>query len=182
MRRHAGIGCRAAGCGWADSGDARLLARVGCSTTGPVTAAGTDPKTADDVDSAGFWGRRFDIYRSVVSVDGDTRRGKRRWVRPVIGADVPRNQEQRAFMDGLRSDPSDTLLRVEDTITTVPELMAWATIDGDSDLVFLFCHTRSARYEKWEASPATNWLGFGQTEDEARVGLDELERWRGSRA
>jgi hypothetical protein len=43
----------------------------------------------------------------------------------------------------------------------------------------LFCHTRPARYQKWEAGPATNWLGLGQTEDDARVGLDELERWWG---
>lgn len=140
---------------------------------------GRDLQTAADVDPDGFWGRRFDIYRSVVSVDRDTRRGKRRWVRPVIGADVPRNVEQRAFVDGLRSDLSDTQLRVEDTITTVPELMAWATSGGESDLVYLFCHTRPARYQKWEAGPATNWLGLGQTEDDARVGLDELERWWG---
>ena len=103
---------------------------------------GDSLRTPDDVDPAGFWGRRFDIYRSVVSVDRPTRRGKRRWVKPVIGGDVPRNQEQRDFVEDLRADLSDSLLRVEGTISTVPDLMDWATSGRDSDLVYLFCHAR----------------------------------------
>jgi hypothetical protein len=135
---------------------------------------GEDLKAPEDVDEAGFWGRRFDIYRSVVSVDRDTRRGRRRWVKPVIGFDVPRNQEQQDYVDGLRADLSDVLLRVEDTVSTVPDLRDWATGGGDSDLIYLFCHTRPARYGK-----PGNWLGLGQAEDEERVGLDELEQWWG---
>jgi hypothetical protein len=135
---------------------------------------GEDLKAPEDVDEAGFWGRRFDIYRSVVSVDRDTRRGRRRWVKPVIGFDVPRNQEQQDYVDELRADLSDVLLRVEDTVSTVPDLRDWATGGGDSDLIYLFCHTRPARYGK-----PGNWLGLGQAEDEERVGLDDLEQWWG---
>lgn len=135
---------------------------------------GEDLKTPEDVEEAGFWGRRFDIYRSVVSVDRDTRRGRRRWVKPVIGLDVPRNQEQRDYVDELRADLSDVLLRIEDTVSTVPGLRDWATGGGDSDLIYLFCHTRPARYGR-----PGNWLGLGQAEDEERVGLDELEQWWG---
>jgi hypothetical protein len=136
-------------------------------------------RTPDDVDPAGFWGRRFDIYRSVVSVDRPTRRGKRRWVKPVIGGDVPRNQEQRDFVEELRADLSDTLLRVEGTISTVPDLMDWATSGRDSDLVYLFCHARPAHYDSRDAGARTNWLGLGATEDDDRVALDDLERWWG---
>jgi hypothetical protein len=140
---------------------------------------GEDLKSPEDVDPAGFWGRRFDIYRSVVSVDRATRRGRRRWVKPVIGADVPRNQEQRDFVDELRADPDDVLLRVEGTASTVPELMDWAASGRDSDLIYLFCHTVPARAGRRGAGAAANWLSLGRAEDDERVGLDDLEGWWG---
>jgi Caspase domain len=140
---------------------------------------GPDLKTPDDVDPAGFWGRRFDIYRSVVSVDRDIRRGRRRWVKPVIGADVPRNAEQRDFVDELRADLGDALLRVEGTISTVPDLRDWATSGRDSDLVYLFCHTKPARYNSLDGDAGTNWLGLGRTEDDERVPLGDLQQWWG---
>ena len=142
---------------------------------------GRDLQTADDVDPAGFWGRRFDIYRSVISVDREARRGGRRWVKPVIGAHVARNQEQRDFVDGLRASVGDALLNVDGTTSTVDDLMDWAMSGKDSDLVYLFCHARPARYEGQKASGPTCWLGFGSSEsddrDELRAGLDQLDHW-----
>jgi len=145
------------------------------------TDGGRDLRTADDVDPAGFWGRRFDIYRSVVSVDRDPLRGERRWVKPVIGAYVPRNQEQRDFVDGLRADVGDAQIDVDSTSSTAGDLMDWAMSGKDSDLLYLFCHARPARYGGHNAGPATSWFGFGGREnddgDELRVELEQLENW-----
>jgi hypothetical protein len=142
---------------------------------------GRDLQSADDVDPAGFWGRRFDIYRSVVSVDRDAQRGGRRWVKPVIGAYVPRNQEQRDFVEGLRSTAGDVLLDIDGISSTVDELMNWAISGKDSDLVYLFCHARPARYSGRSVSSTASWLGFGSSEseegDELRAGLDQLDLW-----
>jgi hypothetical protein len=140
---------------------------------------GRDLRTPDDVDPAGFWGRRFDIYRSVVSVDRDIRRGRRRWVKPVIGAEVPRNAEQRDFVDELRADLSDALLRVDATISTVPDLRDWATSGRDSDLVYLFCHTSPARFDSLDAEAGTNRLSLGRSEDDEQVPLGDLQQWWG---
>jgi CHAT domain len=140
---------------------------------------GRDLRTPDDVDPAGFWGRRFDIYRSVVSVDRDIRRGRRRWVKPVIGAEVPRNAEQRDFVDELRADLSDALLRVDATISTVPDLRDWATSGRDSDLVYLFCHTSPARFDSLDADAGTNRLSLGRSEDDEQVPLGDLQQWWG---
>jgi len=139
---------------------------------------GQDLKTPADVDPAGFWGRRFDIYRSVVAVDRPTRRGRRRWVKPVIGAGLPRNQEQRDFVDALRADLSDVLLRVDGTVSNVPELRDWAMGGADSDLLYMFCHAIPEHYGKG-AGTASSWLRLGQSENEQQVALDELERWWG---
>jgi CHAT domain len=142
---------------------------------------GRDLRTADDVDPAGFWGRRFDIYRSVVSVDREAQRGGRRWVKPVIGAYVSRSQEQRDFVDELRANVSDALLEVDGTGSTADDLMDWAMSGKDSDLVYLFCHARPARYGGQNAGAATSWLGFGSSENDdeegLRAGLDQLDRW-----
>jgi hypothetical protein len=148
---------------------------------------GRDLRTADDVDPDGFWGRRFDIYRSVVSVDREALRGGRRVVKPVIGANVPRNQEQRDFVDDLRASASDSMLEVDGTSSTVDDLMNWVTSGKDSDLVYLFCHARPARYGGQNAGAATSWLGFGGSEsddrEEFRAGLDQLDRcWNQQRA
>jgi hypothetical protein len=142
---------------------------------------GRDLQSADDVDPAGFWGRRFDIYRSVVSVDRDSQRGGRRWVKPVIGVYVPRNQEQRDFVEGLRSAAGDILLEIDGISSTADELMDWAISGKESDLVYLFCHARPARYSGRSAGSAASWLGFGSSEsekrDELRAGLDQLDQW-----
>jgi hypothetical protein len=142
---------------------------------------GRDLRTADDVDPAGFWGRRFDIYRSVVSVDREAQRGGRRWVKPVIGAYVPRNQEQRDFVDDLRANAGDVLLDVDGTSSTANDLQDWTMSGKDSDLLYVFCHARPARYSSQNAGTATSWLGFGSSEsdnqEELRVGLDQLDHW-----
>lgn len=61
-----------------------------------------DLSQASQVEPEGFWGRRFDIYRTVYASSMNPQRGDRRLVKPVIGRHVPRNQEQRHFVDGLR--------------------------------------------------------------------------------
>lgn len=136
---------------------------------------GRDLRSAGDVDPAGFWGRRFDIYRSVRSVDRPTWRGRRRWVKPVIGADVPRNAEQRAFI-GTLADRGDAQLRVEDTVVTVPALKDWARSGQDSDLLYVFCHARLAHYDDRDDDADADWLDLGASGAGERVALDELER------
>jgi hypothetical protein len=137
---------------------------------------GEDLKTADDVDTEGFWGRRFDLYRSVIGVDREPQRGVRRWVKPVIGAFVPRGEEQREFLDGLRSQAADEMLVVQETSGTASELRTWVTSGDDSDLLYLFCHASPQKLDTTGSS-----LGFGDEETEAlQAKLEELDRWWGS--
>ena len=100
---------------------------------------------ASQVDPEGFWGRRFDIYRTVYASPMNPLRGDRRRVKPVIGQHVPRNQEQRHFVDLLREDAGGGLA-VDKTILTVKDLKDWAREGAASDLMYLFCHARPARY------------------------------------
>jgi hypothetical protein len=149
------------------------------------TDGGENLRTADDVDPAGFWGRRFDIYRSVVSVDIEPQRGHRRWVKPVVGADIRRSQEQQGFLDSLRVTTDDALISIESTSLTVDEFMNWVTSGKDSDLIYLFCHAIPKRYGGLKSNATDSWLGFGSREnddrDEMRAGLIQLETWWGGK-
>ena len=143
---------------------------------------GQDLRTADDVDPAGFWGRRFDIYRSVPSADIEPQRGQRRLVKPVVGADVARSQEQRYFVDDLRLNPGDSDIEVDSTSSTVAEFIDWVVSGKDADLVYLFCHALPERDADVAESDADSWLGFGSTENDdradMRTGLKQLgSRW-----
>jgi len=116
----------------------------------------------------------------VVSVERDARRGERRLVKPVIGAYVPRGEEQRGFVDGLRSGAGDATLVVDETSSNAADVMNWAMSGADSDLLYLFCHARPAHYDGY-AGTAANCLGFGasdsEDEDELRVELQQLQNW-----
>ena len=134
-----------------------------------------DLSQASQVDPEGFWGRRFDIYRTVYASPMNPLRGDRRLVKPVIGKHVPRNQEQRHFVDRLRKDAGGGLA-VDKTILTVKDLKNWAREGAASDLMYLFCHARPARFA--DTGDAESWLGFGLSESddssEARAGIGEL--------
>jgi DNA-binding NarL/FixJ family response regulator len=136
---------------------------------------GDDLKSVDDVDPFGFWGRRFDIYRSVLAVDVAPHRGVRRWVKPVVGTSVPRGAEQQRFLDRLRSEAADNLV-VQDTSSTPSEFETWVRNGDESDLLYFFCHAKPDRLDtKGTVLPGA--LGFGAEETESRAGLDELRDW-----
>jgi CHAT domain len=132
---------------------------------------------ASQVEPEGFWGRRFDIYRTVFASNMNPQRGGQRRVKPVIGRYVPGNQEQRHFVNRLRKDAGSGLA-VDKTSLTVNDLKNWAREGTASDLMYLFCHARPARYD--DASDAESWLGFGLSESddssEARAGIGELRK------
>jgi hypothetical protein len=136
-----------------------------------------DLSQASQVEPEGFWGRRFDIYRTVFASPMNPLRGDRRRVKPVIGKHVPRNQEQQHFVDRLRQNAGGGLA-VDKASLTVKDLKNWARKGIDSDLMYLFCHARPARYDG--ANDAESWLGFGLSESddssEARAGIGELRK------
>jgi len=170
------------------SQDAPLLLQIHSSGDYPVPwgllydrygDGAPDLREASQVEPEGFWGRRFDIYRTVFASNKNPQRGDRRRVKPVIGKYVPRNQEQRYFVDRLRAEAGGGL-DVDKTSLTVKDLKKWASKGTASDLMYLFCHARPARYDN--ASDAESWLGFGLSEsddsNEARAGIGELrELW-----
>jgi len=63
----------------------------------------------------------------------------------------------------------------------VKDLKNWAREGAASDLMYLFCHARPARYD--DTSDGESWLGFGLSESddssEARAGIGELRELRG---
>ena len=142
-----------------------------------------DLSQASQVDPEGFWGRRLDIYRTVYASPMNPLRGDRRLVKPVIGKHVPRNQEQRHFVDRLRKDAGGGLA-VDKTILTVKDLKNWAREGAACDLMYLFCHARPARFA--DTGDAESWLGFGLSESDdsggAHAGIGELgDLWGGER-
>jgi hypothetical protein len=136
-----------------------------------------DLSEASQVEPEGFWGRRFDIYRDVFASNKNPLRGDSRRVKPVIGKDVPGHQQQQRFIKSLRKGAGGKL-HVDKTILTAEDLKKWAREGTESDLMYLFCHARPARYDG-DANDAESWLGFGLSEsDNARAGIGELrELW-----
>jgi hypothetical protein len=140
---------------------------------------GEDLKTPADVKPEGFWGRRFDIYRTVQSVNRPAQRGERRWLKPVIGAFVPRGAEQELFVSELRSGiTGDKQLAVQETSSTIRELQAWAESGTDSDMIYAFCHAVPTRLNALKSVPEVSSLGFGDEETAELVAtLDQLRHW-----
>lgn len=137
---------------------------------------GTDLRTAADVDPNGFWGRRFDIYRAVRAVNLEVQRGTRCWVKPVIGAAVPRGDDQRTFLDELRSRADGSTLVVQDACSGAADLQAWVASGSESDFVYLFCHARSEDLAA-DGTTIPGSLGFGAGDTELRAELPSLREW-----
>ena len=112
----------------------------------------------------------------MVAVDREAQRGSRRWLKPVVGASVPRGEEQRGFLNDLRASNSDAMLEIQGITSTPSELENWATSGAASDLLYFFCHARprGADTTGSEIPPA---LGLGAGETDSPAELSKLAEW-----
>lgn len=143
-------------------------------------SGGKDIQSVDDIEPDGFWGRRFDIFRSVESVDREPYRGTRRWVTPLIGSQVPRHEDHHKVIEDIRLRGDGDQLKVHETLTTKEDLFGWTSERNDSDLLYFFCHSVPAGLAgPGEHQAPESWLGLGASDGEERVGLRQLKsRWR----
>ncbi|GAA3537110.1 CHAT domain-containing protein [Kribbella ginsengisoli] len=134
-----------------------------------------------EVDPAGFWGMRFDIYRDVVPAPVGIlpRRGRRCRLKPIVGDTVPRGRQQLAFIEEMAQALKDPESVVQDPSRSPKEVRAWAETDEPSDLLYLYCHAVPVDPATVDiAKPDKSSLVFGPTEQSrSRITLSQLRRW-----